>query len=52
MLANNSNGGGRKSNQVANLHLDLSQTEAANLLSVSPRSVANAKQVQQTARAG
>lgn len=45
-LATMQHGGDRKSDQDANLHLDrVSRTEAADLLQVSPRSVANARVV-------
>jgi hypothetical protein len=42
-------GGKRATEQDANLHLATTRTEAASMLSVSPRSVAAAKFVQGTA---
>jgi hypothetical protein len=52
-LANQKHGGDRKSeNQVANLPLDSSLTEAAKLLNVSKRSVRTAKKVQDKAVPG
>lgn len=53
-LANIQRGGDRKSDQTANLQFDrqpapVSQSEAASLLNVSPRTVATAKKVQDAA---
>lgn len=46
-LANMSHGGDRKTDQAANLQLEhVTQTAAADLLNVSPRTVATAKRVQ------
>ena len=44
-MANFGHGGNRK-DQAANLPLETSQTETANLLNVSKRSVASAKKVE------
>ncbi len=47
-MANMERGGDRKSNQSANLPFEISITEAAEKLNVSPRSVKSAKAVQRT----
>ena len=44
-IANMSHGGDRRSDQDANLHLETSRAEAAQLTNVSTRSVATAKEV-------